>query len=144
MTVPSQVAWASNNMGGHYKRGFCTAVQIGLGSTSAFVPLMTFIPSDAPAYTRAFRIRLSLTILAALVMVLTEVGLWRENRQRKAGKRNWRLRLLEDKVTNLDDDHPHFRLTYQLAEKFDRWNYATSSAHPLAGRGCKICCTGGT
>jgi MFS family permease len=112
VTVPSQVVWASNNMGGHYKQGFCTAVQIGLGSTGAFVPLITFIPSDAPAYTRAFRICLSLTILAALVMVLTEVGLWWENRQRKAGKRDWRLQLPEDEVTNLGDDHPHFRFTY--------------------------------
>jgi uncharacterized membrane protein len=89
MTVPSQVAWASNNIGGHYKQGFCAAVQIGLGSTGAFVPLMTFVPSDAPSYTRAFRICLSLTVLAAVVMILTEVGLWWENKQRKAGKRDW-------------------------------------------------------
>jgi hypothetical protein len=112
MTVPSQVAWASNNMGGHYMQGFCAAVQIGLGSTGALVPLMTFVPSGAPAYTRAFRICLSLTVLAALVVVLTEVGLWWENRQRRAGKRNWGLQPPEDEVTNLGDDHPHFRFAY--------------------------------
>lgn len=39
-------------------------------------------------------------------------GLWWENRQRTAGKRDWRLQLPEDEVTNLGDDYPHFRFTY--------------------------------
>jgi hypothetical protein len=114
MKVPSQVAWASNNMGGRYKQGFCTAVQIGLGSVGAFVTLMTFVPFDASEYTRAFMICLSLTILVAVVMILTEMRLWWENRQRRGGKRDWRLQLLEDELTNLCDDHPHSDLHTSL------------------------------
>ena len=112
MTLPALWTWLSNNMGGHYKRAFSVAAQIGLGSAGGIVPIMLYVQDDAPEYTRGFSASLGLMCLAAVVMMLTEAGLWWENSQRRAGKRDWRLELPEDEVGNLGDDHPSFRFTY--------------------------------
>jgi hypothetical protein len=45
-------------------------------------------------------------------MIVTELGLWWENRLRDRGKRDYRLRLPTDEAENLGDDHPSFRFTY--------------------------------
>jgi hypothetical protein len=112
MVLPTLWTWLSNNMGGHYKRSWSSAAQIGLGNAGAIVPAMTFVTAEAPAYTRAYTICLALIVAAGVVMILTELGLWWENRVRDAGKRDYRLALPADEVENLGDDHPSFRFAY--------------------------------
>ena len=112
MVLPTLWTWLSNNMGGHYKRAWSSAAQIGFGNAGAIVPTMTFVATEAPAYTRAYSTCLSLICLAGVVMIATEVGLWYENRIRREGKRNYRLELPEEERRNLGDDHPSFRFTY--------------------------------
>ena len=112
MVLPTLWTWLSNNMGGHYKRSWSSAAQIGLGNAGAIVPTMTFVSTDAPAYTTAYTICLSLMVVAGVVMVLTELGLWWESKSRDQGKRDYRLNLPADEVDNLGDDHPSFRFTY--------------------------------
>lgn len=112
MVLPTLWTWLSNNMGGHYKRSWSSAAQIGLGNAGAIVPTMTFVNTEAPAYTRAYRVCLALAVAAGVVMILTEFGLWWENRLRDRGKRDYRLLLPPDEVDNLGDDHPSFRFTY--------------------------------
>ena len=112
MVLPTLWTWLSNNMAGHYKRAWSSALQIGLGNAGAIVPTMTFVTSEAPAYKRAYSTCLALIVLAGLVMIATEVGLWWENRIRDRGGRDYRLRLPAEEQSNLGDDHPSFRFTY--------------------------------
>jgi hypothetical protein len=112
MVLPTLWTWLSNNMGGHYKRSWSSAAQIGLGNAGAIVPTMTFIATEGPAYTRAYSTCLGLMVLAGVVMILTEIGLYLENKARDAGKRDYRLQLPAEEVENLGDDHPSFRFTY--------------------------------
>lgn len=112
MVLPTLWTWLSNNMAGHYKRAWASAAQIGLGNAGALVPSLTFVPSEAPAYTRAYSVGLALIVAAGVVMVLTGLGLWWENKMRDEGKRDYRLRLPPDEVDNLGDNHPSFRFTY--------------------------------
>ena len=112
MVLPTLWTWLSNNMGGHYKRAWSSAMQIGLGNAGAIVPTMTFVTTEAPGYTRAYTVCLSLIVVAGVVMILTEVGLWYENRIRDRGGRDYRLKLPQEEVQNLGDDHPSFRFAY--------------------------------
>lgn len=112
MVMPTLWTWLSNNMGGHYKRAWSSAAQIGLGNAGAIVPTMLFAIKDAPAYTKAYSVSLALMVAAGLVMILTEIGLWWENKIRDRGGRDYRLNLPKDEVDNLGDDHPSFRFTY--------------------------------
>lgn len=112
MVLPTLWTWLSNNMGGHYKRAWSSAMQIGLGNAGAIVPTMTFVTTEAPGYTRAYTVCLSLIVAAGLVMILTELGLWYENRIRDQGKRDYRLKYPQEEVENMGDDHPSFRFTY--------------------------------
>ncbi|QGA12527.1 hypothetical protein EYB26_000171 [Talaromyces marneffei] len=112
MVLPTLWTWLSNNMAGHYKRSWSSAAQIGLGNAGAIVPTMTYVAKEAPAYTRAYSVSLALIVAAGLVMVLTEIGLWWENKIRDQGKRDYRLNLPQEEVENLGDDHPSFRFTY--------------------------------
>ena len=112
MVLPTLWTWLSNNMGGHYKRSWSSAAQIGLGNAGAIVPTMTFVSTEAPGYRMAYTVSLSLILVAGVVMVLTELGLWWENKLRDAGKRAYRLALPADEVENLGDDHPSFRFAY--------------------------------
>uniref|UniRef100_A0A093V9X1 Putative transporter n=1 Tax=Talaromyces marneffei PM1 TaxID=1077442 RepID=A0A093V9X1_TALMA len=112
MVLPTLWTWLSNNMAGHYKRSWSSAAQIGLGNAGAIVPTMTYVAKEAPAYTRAYSVSLALIVAAGLVMVLTKIGLWWENKIRDQGKRDYRLNLPQEEVENLGDDHPSFRFTY--------------------------------
>lgn len=112
MVLPTLWTWLSNNMAGHYKRSWSSAAQIGLGNAGAIVPTMTFVAKEAPAYKRAYSVSLALIVAAGLVMVLTEMGLWWENKIRDQGKRDYRLSLPGKEIENLGDDHPSFRFTY--------------------------------
>jgi hypothetical protein len=112
MVLPTLWTWLSNNMGGHYKRSWSSAAQIGLGNAGAIVPTMTFVSTNAPSYTTAYTVCLSLMVVAGVVMVLTELVLLWENKSRDQGKRDYRLNLPADEVDNLGDDHPSFRFTY--------------------------------
>ncbi|KAL1967163.1 hypothetical protein VTN77DRAFT_3454 [Rasamsonia byssochlamydoides] len=105
MALPTLWTWLSNNMAGHYKRSWASAAQIGLGNAGAIVPTMTFVANEAPTYRRAYTVCLTLIVVAGLVMILTELGLWWENRLRVEGERDYRLRLPPDEVDNLGDDH---------------------------------------
>ena len=87
-------------------------MQIGLGNAGAIVPTMTFVSTEAPAYTRAYSTCLGLIVLAGVVMIATEIGLWWENKTRDRGGRDHRLELPEEERSNLGDDHPSFRFTY--------------------------------
>ena len=112
MVLPTLWTWLSNNMAGHYKRAWSSALQIGLGNAGAIVPSMTFVTDEAPAYTRAYSTCLALIVLAGVVMIATELGLWWENGIRDRGGRDHRLELSEEEKANLGDDHPSFRFAY--------------------------------
>ncbi|PCG95454.1 hypothetical protein PENOC_077740 [Penicillium occitanis (nom. inval.)] len=116
MVLPTLWTWLSNNMAGHYKRSWSSAAQIGLGNAGAIVPTMTFVAKEAPAYKRAYSVSLALIVAAGLVMILTEIGLWWENKIRDHGKRDYRLNLPQEEVENLQWDEICFRTP--LTRKF--------------------------
>lgn len=111
MTAPNILVWVSNNMAGHYKRAFGSAIQLTIGNMSGFIGGNVFLASEAPTYPTAFGTTVGLLMSSGLASTVFYLGLRAENRKRDSGGRDQRLQLPKDMVENLGDDHPEFRFT---------------------------------
>lgn len=98
-----------NNVSGSYKVAFAIGMEIGLGNAGGFVASLTFQNKDAPYYWTGFKTTFSLMCAAAGFICLYTAGLWYENKQKRAGKRD---HLLSEDGDNLGDAHPQFIYTY--------------------------------
>ncbi|KAL2378146.1 hypothetical protein RJZ90_006226 [Blastomyces dermatitidis] len=112
MSHPITITWLNNNMGGHYKRGISSAMQIGIGNSGGIIASNLFFPSEAPRYPTGYGASLGLIWLCALTCIVFLLYLYRENRLRAQGRRDHLLQLPEDEVNNLGDHHPSFKFTY--------------------------------
>jgi hypothetical protein len=107
ITQPLAVVWLANNMGGHYKRSFGAALQIGLGNVGGIIGSNIFLANEAPHYHTGYGAGLALLLLGIVLCTVFWYGLKLENKKRDRGERDYRLSLPE--VNNLGDDHPAFR-----------------------------------
>lgn len=109
---PIFMGWLSNNMSGHYKQGIASAMQIGIGNCGGLIASNIFLASEAPLYQTGYGTSLGLIWMSLLSAFVFFLVVWRENRKRERGDRDYVLRLNRDEVENLGDDHPHFHFTY--------------------------------
>ncbi|MCJ1314268.1 hypothetical protein MMC25_007948 [Agyrium rufum] len=112
ITQPITLAWLSNAMGGHYKRSVASAMQIGLGNMGGIVASNIYITSQKPTYPVGYGVSLGMLWICGIASTVFLLGLIWENRQRDAGKRDWKLGLEKEELENLGDDHPNFRFGY--------------------------------
>ncbi|KAM0514435.1 hypothetical protein ACHAPE_006728 [Trichoderma viride] len=98
-----------NNVSGSYKTAFAMGMEIGLGNGGGFVASLSFQSRDAPFYWSGFKTTFSLMCMAVGLICIYVAGLWYENKQKRAGKRN---ALLTEEGDNLGDAHPEFIYTY--------------------------------
>lgn len=109
---PVTIVWLQNNVSGHYKRGVAIAMQIGLGNCGGIIASNIFLQKQKPYYKTGFGVSLGLVWLCGLAAVAMLFLLRRENKARKAGKRDDRLAFPKEELENMGDDHPGFRFTY--------------------------------
>ncbi|OBT41015.1 hypothetical protein VE00_08240 [Pseudogymnoascus sp. WSF 3629] len=98
-----------NNVSGSYKTAFAIGMEIGLGNGGGFIASLSFQAKAAPFYWTGFRTTFSLMCMATGFICLYVVGLWYENKQKRAGKMD---HLLDEEGDNLGDAHPQFIYTY--------------------------------
>ncbi|CAG8954286.1 hypothetical protein HYFRA_00005907 [Hymenoscyphus fraxineus] len=108
-TQPLVIVWLSNNLGGHYKRAFGTAMQIGFGNLSGIIGSFIFIQNEGPGFKTGYGSALGMVLVCGVACTVFHFGLRWENGKRERGERNDRLTLCEAEVQNLGDDHPGFR-----------------------------------
>lgn len=109
ITQPMSIVWLANNMGGHYKRSFSTAMQIGLGNIGGIIGSNIYLAKEAPKFHTGYSTGLGLLWMAGLMCTIFYFGMMAENKKRDRGGRDYRLSLPKDEVENLGDDHPEFR-----------------------------------
>lgn len=109
---PIAIVWLSNNLAGHYKRAVGSAVQIGIGNASGLIASNIFLPSEAPKYRAGFGTSFAMAWLCGISAIAMLLVLYRENRKRDRGERDYRLERPQEEVRNMGDDHPAFRFTY--------------------------------
>jgi hypothetical protein len=109
---PITLVWLNNNLGGHYKRGVGAAMQVGLGNIGGIIASNIFLQSQAPEYPVGFGTALGCVWLCVLSACAFAGYIWRENKKRDRGERDWRYQLSEAERRNLGDDYPAFRFTF--------------------------------
>jgi MFS family permease len=107
VTQPVLLGWLSNLMGGHYKRSISSAVQVGLGNLGGIVASNVFLTREAPQYWTGYGVSLGMVWVCGISCTLLYILAIRENKKRDRGERDYRLELPD--VTNMGDDHPHWR-----------------------------------
>ncbi|PNS17905.1 hypothetical protein CAC42_3864 [Sphaceloma murrayae] len=110
VTQPVTLTWIQNNMGGHYKRSISSAMMVGFGNVGGIVASNVFLVEEAPRYPTGYGVSLGLLWVCAIACTVLLWGLWRENKKRDRGERDYRLQSQE--VDNLGDDYPTFRFIY--------------------------------
>ena len=99
-----------NNVLGSYKMGYASAMQVGLGNFGGLASALIFQGKMAPLFKTGYSVALGMTVLAAVLVVVYTMGLWWENKQKAAGKRDYKL-TGEDR-DSLGDEHPSFKFGY--------------------------------
>lgn len=116
---PLGISWMLNNTAGLYKRATAIALYIVFTNGGGILSVWLFYNNEAPRYRRGFLVNLCLNIAALALVTIAELYMLWENRQRKAGKRDYRVTELkqlgwgDSKIREyLGDAHPEF--TYML------------------------------
>jgi hypothetical protein len=109
ITQPLAVVWLANNMGGHYKRSFGAALQIGIGNVGGIIGSNIYLATEAPYYRTGYGTGMALLLLGGVFCSILYFGMMWENKKRDRGERNDRLLLPKEQLENLGDDHPEFR-----------------------------------
>ncbi|KAF4553811.1 MFS-type transporter-like protein 21 [Elsinoe fawcettii] len=108
---PVVIVWLSNNLGGSYKRGIGSAIQICFGNFSGIIASNIFVAKNAPRYFSGYGTVIGLLFLCGVLSSIFALGLMAENRKRDRGERDHLLQLSQEEQDKLGDDHPTFRFT---------------------------------
>ena len=107
---PLSVAWLMNNTGGHYKRAFASAAQIGWGNAGGIIASNIYFANEAPYFPTGYGVSFALLLMTGIMGTIMYLLLKRENRKRDEGKRDYLLQAPDS--DNLGDDNPRYRYTY--------------------------------
>lgn len=109
IVAPMAIVWLANNMGGHYKRSFGTAIQIGVGNVGGIIGSNIYPAAKAPRYKTGYSTALGMLWVCGLMCTIFYFGMMAENKKRDRGERDNRLGLPKEELENLGDDHPEYR-----------------------------------
>ncbi|KAL9049987.1 MAG: hypothetical protein Q9162_006902 [Coniocarpon cinnabarinum] len=111
--IANTVTWTANNSEGVYKRGVVTGTVIGWGNLNGVVSSEVYRSKDKPKYYPGHGVVLGyLTLFLFVGSVVTELLLMRENKLRRAGKRDYRAEgKTEEEIMALGDQRPDFIYT---------------------------------
>lgn len=89
-TIANTISWCANNVEGVYKRGVTLGIVIGWGNINGVMSSNVYPTYTAPQYTLGHSVLLAYFIVFLFGgSVLTHFMLEWENRQKRAGKRNY-------------------------------------------------------
>jgi len=104
------LTWTTNNQSGHFKRAINAGWTIGVGNISGIIASFIYPATQGPKFIMGYSICLSLMAVCGLTQGALVWALWRENKKRERGERDYRLR--DPELKNMGDDDPRFRFVY--------------------------------
>ncbi|KAG3193401.1 hypothetical protein PC129_g25001, partial [Phytophthora cactorum] len=111
IATPICLAWLQNNLSGHWKRAFGSAIQVTLGNVAGIIGANIFLVTESPTYKTGYGTALGMMWMGTLAATILVVSMWRENKKRADGERDGRLNLPDVDRKNMGDWHPSFRFT---------------------------------
>jgi len=111
MGAPVSLAWMANNMSGRWKRSIGSATQIMVGNIGGIISSNIFLANESPWYPTGYGTAFSVMWLGTIGATVMFFLLRKDNKERDAGKQDWKLERPEEEVKNMGDYHPSFRFT---------------------------------
>jgi drug/metabolite transporter superfamily protein YnfA len=111
MVTPMCLAWLQNNLSGHWKRAFGASIQVMIGNVAGIIGGNIFLLEESPLYVTGYSVSLTFMWLGVGCATAMFALMWRENKKRDSGGRDYLLELPEEQRKNLGDGHPSFRFT---------------------------------
>lgn len=109
---PMLVAWCIDNTAGHMTRAVASAAVVGFGNFGGIVAAWTYVLPDAPRYVKGHGLNLGVSSFCIIVVALAILNLHRENKLKRAGRRDDRVAGKTDReVQDLGHTHPEFYFT---------------------------------
>ncbi|KAF0401857.1 MFS general substrate transporter [Gigaspora margarita] len=106
-TIPTILAWLTNNLAGDSKRAVGTAMVIAWGNIGGVISAQIYRSSDAPAYKTGHTIALSLLVVAVIITIFQHYLLIRINKYKLENPELF-LKGSNRDASHLGDSHPSF------------------------------------
>ncbi|RIB08120.1 major facilitator superfamily domain-containing protein [Gigaspora rosea] len=106
-TIPTMLAWLTNNLAGDSKRAVGTAMVIAWGNIGGVISAQIYRSSDAPAYKTGHSIALSLLVVAVIITIIQHYLLKRINKYKLENPELF-LKGSNGDASHLGDSHPSF------------------------------------
>ena len=108
----SGMAWITVNQPRYGKRAFASGIFITIGNSAGVAAPFLFSTPTGPEYIPGYATSIG-TLFLGMTMASTLCGwYWHQNRQRIAGKQNWKAEnKTEEEVAEMGDKSPLYRYT---------------------------------
>ena len=106
------VAWLATNNPRYGKRAYASGIQLSIGNSAGVAAPFLFSTATGPEYRPGYATSIG-TLFLGMLMACTLCGwYWHQNRQRIAGKQDWRTSdKSEEEIAELGDKSPLYRYT---------------------------------
>jgi len=113
VAVGIPISWMPNNLPSHFKRAAGQGTSMTLGNCAGIYSAFLYRTKDKPEYKLGHGATLGFVFAAAVGYGLTSVLLWRENKKRDRGERDYVLvGKTEEEIARLGDYNPKYRYIY--------------------------------
>ncbi|OJJ47853.1 hypothetical protein ASPZODRAFT_158726 [Penicilliopsis zonata CBS 506.65] len=113
VSVGVPISWMPNNLPSAYKRAAGNGLMFMMANCAGVISSYIYLTQDAPEYTMGHAVVLGFVLLSGILFAIMSAVLWRENRKRDRGERDYRLQGKSDEeLAALADDHPWYRYLY--------------------------------
>lgn len=109
--APVTLAWTIDNTAGPAVRAIVSGWVVGCANIGSLIATWTYLPKSAPRYLQGHYINLGGGILMGVLVAIATWLLWKENKFRKAGGRDYRLEKSAAAISRLGHMHPQFKYT---------------------------------
>ncbi|CAG8459909.1 11786_t:CDS:2 [Scutellospora calospora] len=107
-SIPTSIAWLTNNLAGDSKRAVGCAMMIAWGNIGGVVSAQLYTANEAPDYKSGHSIALSLLLIGVILSIIQYYYLKRANKLKLNDPNKFLNELSEEEVKHLGDMHPSF------------------------------------
>ncbi|RIA98946.1 major facilitator superfamily domain-containing protein [Glomus cerebriforme] len=106
--LATSIAWLTNNIGGHVKRGIAAAMILMSGNLGGIIASQIYRPKDAPYYLFGHLLTATFLIIANFISILQYFLFKNINKKKRENPQSFLEGRSEEKIKNMGDLHPDF------------------------------------
>ncbi|RIA89648.1 MFS nicotinic acid transporter Tna1 [Glomus cerebriforme] len=106
--LATSIAWLTNNVGGHVKRGIAAAMLFMSGNLGGIIASQIYRPKDAPRYLFGHLLATAFLVTATCISILQYFLFKNINKKKRENPQSFLEGKSEEQIKNMGDLHPDF------------------------------------